>query len=65
MIFFKGRGTAWKKWERIVRNSFASGKSTPVTYGGGTTLYKMTIPKGSSLSRLEGIVGTQGMGLYG
>lgn len=84
---------------------FAGGKSTPVTYGGGTTLYrvggknggfwsldpppateyqwrvdfaikqefcndastlyKMTIPQGSSLSGLEGTVGTQGMGLYG
>ncbi len=30
-----------------------------------STLYKMTIPKGSSLSGLEGTVGTQGMGLYG
>lgn len=93
------------QWERNVLNSFAGGKSTPVTYGGGTTLYrvggkngvfwsldpppateyqwrvdfaikqefcndastlyKITIPEGSSLSGLEGIVGTQGMGLYG
>ena len=30
-----------------------------------STLYKITIPKGSSLSGLEGTVGTQGMGLYG
>ena len=30
-----------------------------------TTLYKMTIPEGSSLIALEGKVGTQGMGLYG
>ena len=30
-----------------------------------TTLYKMTIPEGSSLTALEGKVGTQGMGLYG
>lgn len=91
--------------ERNVLNSFAGGKSTPVTYEGGTTLYrvggrnggfwslepppateyqwrvdfairqeflndasvlyKITIPEGSSLSGLEGIVGTQGMGLYG
>lgn len=93
------------QWERNVLNSFAGGKSNPVTYGGGTTLYrvggknggfwsldpppateyqwrvdfaikqefcndastlyKMTIPEGSSLSGLEGTVGTQGMGLYG
>lgn len=30
-----------------------------------STLYKMTIPEGSSLRALEGKVGTQGMGLYG
>ncbi len=30
-----------------------------------STLYKMTIPEGSSLGALEGKVGTQGMGLYG
>ena len=93
------------QWERNVLNSFAGGKSTPVTYGGGTTLYrvggknggfwsldapplteyqwrvdyaikqefcndastlyKITIPEGSSISGLEGRVGTQGMGLYG
>ena len=92
------------QWERNVLNSFAGGKSNLVTYGGGTTLYrvggknggfwsldpppsteyqwrvdfaikqefcndastlyKMTIPDGSSLSGLEGTVGTQGMGLY-
>jgi len=28
-------------------------------------LYKITIPKGSSISGLEGTVGSQGMGLYG
>ena len=93
------------QWERNVLNSFAGGKSTPVTYGGGTTLYrvggknggfwsldapplteyqwrvdcaikqefcndastlyKITIPESSSISGLEGRVGTQGMGLYG
>ena len=93
------------QWERNVLNSFAGGKSTPVTYVGGTTLYrvggknggfwsldapplteyqwrvdyaikqefcndastlyKITIPEGSSISGLEGRVGTQGMGLYG
>lgn len=30
-----------------------------------STLYKMTIPQGSSLSGWSGTVGTQGMGLYG
>ena len=30
-----------------------------------STLYKMTIPEGSSLGALEGKVGPQGMGLYG
>lgn len=30
-----------------------------------TTLYKMTIPEGATLSGLEGKVGSQGMGLYG
>lgn len=93
------------QWERNVLNSFAGGKSNPVTYDGGTilyrvggknggfwsldpppateyqwrvvtaikqefcndgsTLYKMTIPQGSTLSGLEGKVGSQGMGLYG
>ena len=93
------------QWERNVLNSFAGGKSSPVTYKGGTTLYrvggknggfwsldpppateyqwrvntaikqefcndgttlyKMTIPEGSSLAGLEGKVGSQGMGLYG
>ena len=93
------------QWERNVLNSFSGGKATPVTYEGGTTLYrvggknggfwsldpppateykwrvdfaikqefcndastlyKMTIPEGSSLSGLEGKIGTQGMGLYG
>ena len=92
-------------WERNVLNSFAGGKSNSVTYGGGTTLYrvggknggfwsldpppateyqwrvdtaikqefcndastlyKMTIPEGATLSGLEGEVGSQGMGLYG
>ena len=92
-------------WERNVLNSFAGGKSNSVTYGGGTTLYrvggknggfwsldpppateyqwrvdtaikqefcndastlyKMTIPEGATLSGLEGKVGSQGMGLYG
>ena len=92
-------------WERNVLNSFAGGKSNSVTYGGGTTLYrvggknggfwsldpppateyqwrvdtaikqefcndastlyKMTIPEGATLSGLEGRVGSQGMGLYG
>ena len=92
-------------WERNVLNSFAGGKSNSVTYGGGTTLYRvggknggfwsldpppateyqwrvdtaikqefcnnastlytMTIPKGATLSGLEGKVGSQGMGLYG
>lgn len=28
-------------------------------------LYKITIPKGSTISGLEGTVGPQGMGLYG
>ena len=31
----------------------------------GSTLYKMTVPKGSSISGLDGIVGPQGNGLYG
>ncbi|APM39658.1 pre-toxin TG domain-containing protein [Clostridium kluyveri] len=31
----------------------------------GSTLYKMTVPKGSSISGLDGTVGPQGMGLYG
>lgn len=93
------------QWERNVLNSFDGGKSNPVTYEGGTTLYriggknggfwsldpppateyqwrvntaikqefcndgttlyKMTIPDGSSLAGLEGKVGSQGMGLYG
>ncbi len=93
------------KWERNILNSFAGGKATPTTFGGGTTLYrvggknggfwsldappvteyqwrvdfaikqefcndastlyKITIPEGSSLSGLSGTVGTQGMGLYG
>ena len=30
-----------------------------------STLYKMTIPEGATLSGLEGKVGSQGMGLYG
>lgn len=30
-----------------------------------STLYKMTVPKGSSISGLDGIVGPQGNGLYG
>ena len=29
------------QWERNVRNSFAGGKSDPVTYGGGKTLYRV------------------------
>ena len=29
------------QWERNVLNSFTGGKSTPVTYGGGTTLYRV------------------------
>ena len=93
------------QWERNVLNSFAGGKSTPVTYQGGTTLYRVggnnggfwsldappateyqwrvdfaikqefgndastlyriTVPQGSTLSGLEGTVGSQGMGLYG
>ena len=86
-------------------NSFAGGEANPVTYGSGTTLYrvgggkgnfwsldpppateyqwrvdfaikqefcndastlyKITIPNSSSISGLEGTVGSQGMGLYG
>lgn len=93
------------QWERNVLNSFKGGESNPVTYEGGTTLYrvggknggfwsldsppateyqwrvdtaikqefcndastlyKMTIPEGASLSGIEGKVGSQGMGLYG
>jgi len=30
-----------------------------------STLYKITVPQGSTLSGLEGTVGSQGMGLYG
>ncbi len=30
-----------------------------------STLYKITIPEGSTLSGLEGTIGSQGMGLYG
>lgn len=43
----------------------ASGTFTSMDTYGGTTLYKITIPEGSSISGLEGRVGTQGMGLYG
>lgn len=29
------------QWERNVLNFFTGGKSIPVTYGGGTTLYRV------------------------
>ena len=93
------------QWERNVLNSFSGGEAIPVTYQGGTILYrvggnnggfwsldpppateyqwrvdyaikqefcndasilyKLIIPEGSTLTGLEGVVGTQGMGLYG
>lgn len=30
-----------------------------------TNLYRITIPKGSSITALDGTVGSQGLGLYG